>query len=111
MYFTEHFVVLTERVRLQLCSNEGNTSFSVIMMLWHANTTDCGLTSGNGICGYCEWHSKLNLQIRFVTDDFICPIVMHCHILLHEDIGMMMVVNIVPQGSLLRIIASTVKAN
>jgi len=36
---------------------------------------------------------------------------MHCHILLHEDIGMMMVVNIVPQGSLLRIIASTVKAN
>jgi len=28
---------------------------------------------------------------------------MHCHIFLHEDVGMMMVVNIVPQGLLLRI--------
>jgi len=54
---------------------------------------------------------KFHLQIRFLTDEFISPMVMHCHILQHEDLGMMMVVNIVPQGSLLRIIASTVRAN
>jgi len=46
-----------------------------------------------------------------VTDEFICPVIMHCHILAHEDLGMMMVVNIVPPGSLLGIRASTVSAN
>jgi len=37
-----------------------------------------------------------------VTDKFISPIVMHCHILNHEDLGMTMVVDIAPPGSLLR---------
>jgi len=31
------------------------------------------------------------------------PITIHCHILDHEDLGMMMVVNVVPQGLLFRI--------
>jgi len=46
---------------------------------------------------------KFHLQIRFLTDEFICPVIMHCHILQHEDVGMMMVVNIVPPGSFLRV--------
>ena len=54
---------------------------------------------------------KFHQQIRFVTDEFICPVIMHCHILAHEDLGMMMVVNILPPGSLLGIRASTVSAN
>jgi len=57
------------------------------------------------------WFRNFHLQIRFVTDEFICPVIMHCHILNQEDLGMMMVVNIVPPGSLLGIHASTVSAN
>jgi len=41
---------------------------------------------------------KSHLQIRFITDEFTGPMVIHCHILSHEDSGMMMVVDVVPEG-------------
>jgi len=37
-----------------------------------------------------------------MTDRFMGPMIIHCHILDHEDLGMMMVVNVVPQGLLFR---------
>ncbi|XP_076825740.1 multicopper oxidase mco-like isoform X2 [Clavelina lepadiformis] len=40
-----------------------------------------------------------NFQIRFQTDRFIGTVVIHCHILYHEDHGMMMVTKIVPDGA------------
>jgi len=46
-----------------------------------------------------------------MSDQFIGPMFIHCHILSHEDSGMMMVVETVPQGLLLRILATTVSAN
>jgi len=38
------------------------------------------------------------LQIRFFTDKFTGPLVIHCHVLNHEDVGMMMVVDVVSEG-------------
>ena len=37
-------------------------------------------------------------QIRFKADRFTGEVVMHCHILPHEDIGMMMTVDITDKG-------------
>ena len=63
------------------------------------------------ILGKKYWFSKFLLQIRFNTSDFACPVYIHCHILKHEDSGMMMVVDIVKKGLLLCIPESTVSAN
>ncbi|XP_002128493.3 laccase-like [Ciona intestinalis] len=39
-----------------------------------------------------------NVTIRFVTDTYVGLVVAHCHILNHEDWGMMLAVDIVRQG-------------
>jgi len=111
MYFTEHDVFLTELFRLNLCSNEGNIIFcDNDSLIFQYNWLRFDLWQWHLWLLWMIHYVKFHLQIRFLTDEFISPMVIHCHILQHEDLGMMMVVNIVPQGSLLRIIASTVRA-
>jgi len=111
MYFTEHDVFLTELFRLNLCSNEGNIIFCYNdSLIFQYNWLRFDLWQWHLWLLWMIHYVKFHLQIRFLTDEFISPMVIHCHILQHEDLGMMMVVNIVPQGSLLRIIASTVRA-
>ncbi|XP_076825147.1 uncharacterized protein LOC143470759 [Clavelina lepadiformis] len=62
----------------------------------------------NGTLGYSPsgiFHDVIlvppfsNITIRFQTDRFIGTVVIHCHILYHEDHGMMMVTKIVPDGA------------
>ncbi|XP_076824256.1 multicopper oxidase mco-like [Clavelina lepadiformis] len=62
----------------------------------------------NGTLGYSPsgiFHDVIlvppfsNITIRFRTDRFIGTVVIHCHILYHEDQGMMMVTKIVPAGA------------
>lgn len=60
-----------------------------------------------GSVGYArigDWKDTLlipplvNITIRFIPIDFTGDVVIHCHILQHEDAGMMMVVGIVDEG-------------
>ena len=43
------------------------------------------------------WIFKL-FQIRFVPHDYTDDVIIHCHILAHEDLGMMMVVKVTDEG-------------
>ena len=38
------------------------------------------------------------LQVRFRTDEYVGPVMIHCHLTKDEDQGMMMVAQIDPKG-------------
>ncbi|XP_076825146.1 multicopper oxidase mco-like [Clavelina lepadiformis] len=62
---------------------------------------------GKGTLGYSDagtFHDVLlippmsNITIRFMAHKYVGVVVIHCHLLNHEDEGMMMVAQIVPEG-------------